>query len=546
MILHAVLCSPSSTSNDNKLNHYLSLSINKNLSMPIVFSKQMTHQKSLESLQKSLYKNNNNNNNNNNNSIQENWNTTKNIKFRNKGKKSRRQHHRQRRQNLRLSVFQNLPCNYTQRNSTATKIKCRDNDIGKNSRHRRRHLRLSAFHKETIFTTILIVIKVILFVIGVAGNILVVAIIATTKSLHTIQNVFVFNLAVTDLLTLLVYLPLTVYRLIVVRWWSFGEFACDYILPIADIVPSVSILTLVAISVDRYRAITAASTYRNTTNIKFTASVLIAIWFGCYVAVGLPVSFAMKYFPRHKTCLVHFESKRIAKFYFMLRFVLFYLLPSVIIFVCYKRVNRTLAHSMRFLNHSVTAGKSRLTRIKQQKRVMAMFFVIFLTFAVCFLPFNLLIIVYNFFPAAVHKSATMLFYMVNLSSTLAIANSVCNPLILYWLSSAFRARFQHYLPFLTRFAQRRHHHQNRQVSQRTDDLPPESTNTEEAEDQNSQQRKSQTSTTTFRLSPQEKNTECTKDKVNNTSVPLIAGRTINKRSNKTKELLPTRVIWKNR
>ena len=414
-----------------------------------------------------------------------------------------------------------------------------------------------------MFTIAQIVVKAILFSIGVIGNSLIVIIIATDKSLHTMQNIFVFNLAVTDLFTLLVYLPLTVYKLVAAQWWLFGEFACNYILPIADIVPSVSILTLVAISVDRYRAITTANTYRSTTSAKSIAIGLIGIWSLCYLAVGLPVSFAMKYLAKQKLCFVYFESKQSAKLYFMTRFVLLYLLPSLIIFICYRRVNRTLVHSMRFLNRSVTAGKSRLMRMKRQKRVMAMFFVIFVTFAFCYLPFNLLIVLYNYFPRIMRQYATILFYAMNLASTLAIANSVCNPLILYRLSSVFRAGFQRYLPILKWCPQQQRQNMTggkRHVSKETDELYPLETNTEDTENQlNTKAHDSRCSKIDNVLSPQDTNTEYAideddinkQDNYNNkiketrsTCISCKEKETRVKNSSKESNKLNTQVIWK--
>ena len=76
--------------------------------------------------------------------------------------------------------------------------------IGGGNKQRRK--RIFGFQKERVFTSTIIAVKVCLFVVGIK-----------TKSLHTAQNAFVFNLAITDLFTLFFYLPLTVYKHIVVR-----------------------------------------------------------------------------------------------------------------------------------------------------------------------------------------------------------------------------------------------------------------------------------------------------------------------------------------
>lgn len=203
-----------------------------------------------------------------------------------------------------------------------------------------------------IFYICLILAKVVLFVVGVTGNIMIIATIVKTKSMHKqMQNYFVFNLAVTDLFILLVYLPYNIYKLLITAW-PFGEFACRYLLPITDIVPSISILTLVAISIDRYRAITGTLT--QTLSIKWTVVLLVFLWVGCYLIVALPVSFVMVYILQRQICYVNFQSSTQAKVYYTLRCVFFYVLPSIAIFFCYIRVNKALGNSIRFLQRSVT------------------------------------------------------------------------------------------------------------------------------------------------------------------------------------------------
>ena len=202
--------------------------------------------------------------------------------------------------------------------------------------------------------------------------------------------------------------------------------------------------------------------------------------------------------------------------------------------------------------------------MKRQKRVMAMFFAIFLTFAFCFLPFNLLIISYNYFPGVVRRYTTMLFYTMNLASTLAIANSVCNPLILYRLSSVFRAGFQSYLPFLKWYPQHRNTTGGkRHESKETDELTPLETTTENTENQlNSKTQGNRYNQTAGLLSPQETDNKYADNQISNTQqrnhdskiVKLLSpqkkdARQIDSAMKKTESVIEPRklqtcVIWK--
>ncbi|XP_066935403.1 C-X-C chemokine receptor type 1-like [Clytia hemisphaerica] len=313
--------------------------------------------------------------------------------------------------------------------------------------HRRRQHRQRRI--PSVFIIIIIIIEIVIFIIGVTGNIMIVLTILTTKSMHSTQNFFVFNLAITDLVTL-VNLPMKIWQqlapYLLLPGWPFGEFSCIYVVPIFDIFPSVSILTLVAIYIDRYRAITA--TLATAVSLKYIILLLAANWIGNYLVVGLPVTFVMTYIAPSQ-CMANFTSASLRRTYFTLRTVLLYVLPSSIIFFCFVRVNKVLGNSMRFLQRSVT-GKSQVVRLKRQKRVMTMFFVIFLTFVICYFPYNTLTIVYHYVPSLGQYPELITSFM-HVAAMLGIAYSACNSVILYHLSKAFRVKFQKYLPFLKCF-----------------------------------------------------------------------------------------------
>ncbi|XP_035671241.1 neuropeptide FF receptor 2-like [Branchiostoma floridae] len=70
--------------------------------------------------------------------------------------------------------------------------------------------------KHDLGVTVVIVLGyVLVFVMCVAGNVLVCAIIAKNRNLHTVTNFFIFNLALADLLVALICMPVTlVYTII--------------------------------------------------------------------------------------------------------------------------------------------------------------------------------------------------------------------------------------------------------------------------------------------------------------------------------------------
>uniref|UniRef100_A0A0R3RIV5 G_PROTEIN_RECEP_F1_2 domain-containing protein n=1 Tax=Elaeophora elaphi TaxID=1147741 RepID=A0A0R3RIV5_9BILA len=118
-----------------------------------------------------------------------------------------------------------------------------------------------------------------LMAIGVSGNLLVVYIVMRQKKLWTSMNFFLANLAVSDLLVLLICLPPTVVNDITKTFW-FNSTVCKAIVFFQNTSVYVNILTLVCVSLERWHAIASPfkqkiwHTKRMITLIWITAAVL--------------------------------------------------------------------------------------------------------------------------------------------------------------------------------------------------------------------------------------------------------------------------------
>ena len=296
--------------------------------------------------------------------------------------------------------------------------------------------------KNIVFEIIQFIVSPLLFVTGVIGNVLVILAIVKQQTLQNLQNYFVFNLAVTDLIVLILLMPLHLTSKYVS--WPFGLFTCKYILPVSEVVPTVSILTLVAISIDRYRVIIHALAIPPP--LKFGVIVICSFWVLCYLVVAFPLTLIFNIrsgYWMSKMCIPKWNNFPLQITYYTGRTIFFYVVPSVIIYFCYVRVNYVLVKNMSFLARSVS-GIVQVARIRAQKRIMAMFFAIFLTFVLCYLPTSLITFVIVFIPA--FRNWSHAGDIFKLTTTFAFANSVCNPIILYKLSRAYRESFRKYLP----------------------------------------------------------------------------------------------------
>ncbi|KAK5859017.1 hypothetical protein PBY51_003115 [Eleginops maclovinus] len=130
----------------------------------------------------------------------------------------------------------------------------------------------------------LVLVAFIILTIG--GNVLVCLAVGLSRRLWRIANFFVVSLAVTDLLLGLLVLPLSATVELRSGKWSLGGALCNIYISLDVLLCASSILTLMAISVDRYLAISSPLSYsRRVTRLRVTLA-LITIW-----ALSLAVSF---------------------------------------------------------------------------------------------------------------------------------------------------------------------------------------------------------------------------------------------------------------
>ncbi|KAK6185856.1 hypothetical protein SNE40_008002 [Patella caerulea] len=117
----------------------------------------------------------------------------------------------------------------------------------------------------------------ILVSVVVAGNILVVAAVLTTRKLRTVTNIFIVNLACADLLLGIFVLPFSA-ALEVLDSWIFGTIWCHVWLATDVLLCTASILNLCCISFDRYVAITRPMKYPGIMSSKRGKLLVAATW----------------------------------------------------------------------------------------------------------------------------------------------------------------------------------------------------------------------------------------------------------------------------
>lgn len=69
---------------------------------------------------------------------------------------------------------------------------------------------------------------IIIFILGVFGNVVVIVVILANKNMKSTVNLFLINLCVADLLVMIICMPPTLVELHMKEVWYLGEFMCKY------------------------------------------------------------------------------------------------------------------------------------------------------------------------------------------------------------------------------------------------------------------------------------------------------------------------------
>lgn len=127
----------------------------------------------------------------------------------------------------------------------------------------------------------------VIFILGVVGNVLTCTVIARNKVMWTPTNYYLFSLAVSDLLVLLLGMPLELYEL----WQNYpfllGRGGCYFKTFLFETVCLASILNVTALSVERYIAVVHPLRAKYVVTRTHAKRVILMVW-GVSVLCALP------------------------------------------------------------------------------------------------------------------------------------------------------------------------------------------------------------------------------------------------------------------
>ncbi|XP_076994193.1 neuromedin-U receptor 2 [Tamandua tetradactyla] len=290
------------------------------------------------------------------------------------------------------------------------------------------------------------VVYVLIFVVGVVGNFLVCLVILWHQSMKTPTNYYLFSLAVSDLLVLLLGMPLEVYEMWQNYPFPLGPVGCYFKTGLFETVCFASILSVTTVSVERYVAILHPFRAKLESTRRRALRILGAVW-GFSILFALPNTsihgIKLHYFPNGSlvpgsaTCAV-VKPMWVYSFIIQVTSFLFYILPMAVISVLYCLMGLRLKKDQSLEADEMTTNIQRPSR----KSVTKMLFVLVLVFAICWAPFHVDRLFFSFVEEWTESLAAVFNLIHVVSGVFFYLSSAVNPIIYNLLSCRFRAAFR--------------------------------------------------------------------------------------------------------
>uniref|UniRef100_A0A672FBW2 Neuropeptide FF receptor 2 n=1 Tax=Salarias fasciatus TaxID=181472 RepID=A0A672FBW2_SALFA len=319
-------------------------------------------------------------------------------------------------------------------------------------------------HKPPV-AAVFTVSYLLIFLVCMVGNGVVCFIVLRSKNMRTVTNLFILNLAISDLLVGIFCMPTTLVDNIITGW-PFGSVLCKLSGMVQGISVSASVFTLVAIAVDRFRCIVYP--FKQKLTIATSKLIIIIIWV-LAVSIMCPSGVMLQVTKEQRVrivlgrnnetrpfywCRENWPNQEMRKIYTTVLFTNIYLAPLSLIVIMYARIGATLFKTPIPPSRGSRSGsrdgseknklsmESRHTISRKKKRVIMMLLVVALLFILSWLPLWTLMMLSDYASLTEHQYRVINIYVYPFAHWLAFFNSSVNPIIYGFFNENFRRGFQ--------------------------------------------------------------------------------------------------------
>ncbi|XP_029437641.1 lysophosphatidic acid receptor 5 [Rhinatrema bivittatum] len=284
----------------------------------------------------------------------------------------------------------------------------------------------------------------VLFPLGLALNALALWIFLRYLHLRSVVSIYMFNLALSDLLFTL-SLPLRLYYYSH-HHWPFGSLLCQASGSLFQINMYGSCIFLMCINLDRYVAIVHPLRWRHLRRPKLARLVCLGIW--ALILMGsVPAALI------HKSSGCQYQGQNISRCFeafcawehslfplIILAEVLGFLVPLLSVAYCSARVFWELCRNIGWYSDSTVQVGGR------RQKTIRLLVVNLVIYTICFVPYNLTLAAYGLLKAHVVEASAETVAMVRkvlvVTVLLASMNCALDPLVYYFSTEGFRNTFK--------------------------------------------------------------------------------------------------------
>lgn len=297
--------------------------------------------------------------------------------------------------------------------------------------------------------------------IGIIGNVMVPLVILKSRDMRNSTNIFLTNLSIADLMVLLVCTPTVLVEVnSKPETWVLGSEMCKAVPFVELTVAHASVLTILAISFERYYAICEplkagyVCTKERALLIcflawafaaLFTSPVLLIAEYGVFnssdpMSVASAVPTAVNVTEPEPYCMTRADTFW-RQFFFLMTISVFFLLPLVLLLVLYTLIARRLVADPG--TTALTVKATETANARARKQVVLMLGTVVMSFFICLLPFRIFTIIIIFMSTETFSKLGFENYLIVLlvCRTMLYLNSAINPILYNLMSSKFRDGF---------------------------------------------------------------------------------------------------------
>lgn len=276
---------------------------------------------------------------------------------------------------------------------------------------------------------IMLAVDIIMFIIGFVGNGSVIYLTMRQKTLRTVPNLLITNLALGDMMVVLLIILVNILHAIFHSVISPLLYRyCEFFLFIQFLSLGVSVLTLTVLSVDRYTTV-AFPMHKQHYAKRLTVWTIAGIWLLSFTIVG-PLWFGLI-----DDTMCWFTNPDSYTAYLIALVLFLFVLPTIVMVTCYCLTAIKLVQSNNFLKLDKLGGQKQQ---RQRSRLAIIVLIMTIAFILCSSFLYAWLIAFRISPS--HPFVQNM-VVKELKSILNKVNSIVNPIILYLMSSTYRRHF---------------------------------------------------------------------------------------------------------